>query len=121
MSADTPPPARTSGDDPLEKAERLSAELCTVLKLLPPAEQLLVLRSLSDKIDSTVPLTRHEQRRNRLALVFAVFLTVAGAALYGVERMKGTNGMTGGTVMLLGLILLAGALSPYLVRLLRKP
>lgn len=106
--------------DPLDRAERLSAELCSVLKTLPPAEQLLVLRSLSDKIDASIPLSDRERRRNRLALTFSGILLAAGGLIYLFERSHGSNGMTGGTVAVVGLFLLAGALSPYLTELLKR-
>jgi len=113
-----PAPAAT---DSLARAEQLSAELCTVLKTLPPAEQLLVLRTLSDKIDASIPLTERERKKNRLALYFAVALLAAGGALYGIETARGSNGMTGGTVAVVGLFLLAGALSPYITDFLKRP
>jgi len=117
---DSPSPKKP-GTDPLLRAEKLSAELCEVLKELPPAEQLLVLRSLSDKIDASVPLTERERKLNRLAIVFALVTIAAGVVVYFAEKTHGTNGLTGGTVALVGVFLLTGALSPYLTDFLKRP
>ncbi len=107
-------------EDGFQRAERLANELCEAVKTLPPAEQGLVLRCLSDKLDQAVDLTPGRRRLNRLALDFALVTMATGVAIYLAERFQGSSGFTGATVGFVGLFLFLGALSPYLTGWLRR-